>query len=462
VNPLRSLFALAGLVGLLALAGEVDPGKPAARFEVLQARWPVASTDGHVWAVRQATGPIHEWDGKQRVERPLPPHDGVINSLLTDNRNRVWAMGYEQVFLWQPNDAQWQRFPNFKSALEQCLQADPQFCLTNCADLQISFSGDGRVVMRETVPDYNSVVYFDGHSWRKWPQKDVPSGYPQFDDHGIPVIHADDNVWQFDGIGWWLSHPDPARVPPLPVSYRIPEKIQMLASSAWRIVADNDGGFWFTLQGQLFRARAGLRIAVLGRNEAAFCDDRSVRAAAVDRDGNVFLMTNYGSDCVWLPPLRPRPTTAMQTSIRGDSFQARLEAHGAGKHWFVWRLDDGNWSDPTPQSEITLDFLPNGNHTFEARAIDDFLQVDLGAARKEFSVAVDRKNQVTAEITQLFDQDFAARNRAIIGLAEQPDLALPALKQRRTNATDAERWWIDAAIQEVERAKEHQRAVPAE
>lgn len=458
MNPLYSLFALVVLGGVVAFGGELDVSQSTFQFEVLQARWPVTTTDGHVWTLRQASGPIQEWDGQHWTLRPLPPHDGVINSLLSDNRNQVWAMAYEPVFLWQPNEKQWQKFATFRAALEQCLRADPKFCLTSCTDLQISFSGDGRVVLREMVPDYNAIVYFDGQSWRKWLQKDVPSGYPQFDDHGIPVIHADDNVWQFDGIGGWLSHPDPARVPPLPVSYRIPEKIQMLASPAWRIVADNDGGFWFTLQGQLFRARAGLRIAVLGRNEAAFCDDRSVRAAAVDRDGNVFLMTNYGSDCVWLPPPRPRPTTAMQTSIRGDSFQARLEAHGTGKHWFVWRLDDGNWSDATSQSEIILDFLPNGSHTFEARAIDDFLQVDPGAARTAFSVAVNRKNQVATEIIALSDKDFAGRNQAIIGLSKQPELALPALRQRRAKATDDERWWIDAAIQEVERTRERERS----
>jgi hypothetical protein len=197
-----------------------------------------------------------------------------------------------------------------------------------------------------------------------------------------------------------------------------------------------------------------LRIPVFGAEEPnPFADGRSLRGAAVDRDGNIFLMTKRGEDCVLISSARPRPKTQMHGAIQGDSLRVRFQAERPGQDWFTWRLDDGNWSEPSSQSDVVLDFLPNGKHYFEARAIDEHLQIDPGSTRREFSVAVDRAKEVPREIAQLLGKNFSARNEAVVRLSKQPVLALPALEKARAGATDDQRWWIEAAIQEVERAK---------
>jgi hypothetical protein len=453
VNLPRQLLAISVvLLGAVVSDGiTAEPPQSLGHWEMVQIHSLVATPDGHVWALKKP-GIVQEWDGKQWGIHPLPPRDGAINQLLADNHNQVWAMRYTGLFLWRPNEQKWQEFPEFTTALEQCLRADPKFALTSQADRRISFSGDGRVVLLETAQDY-AVVYFDGHGWRKWLRSEVPLGYPQFDDDGVPVIRADQNIWQFDGVGWWQSHPYPDRVPPWPASFRIPQKIQQLAAPAWPIVSDNDGGFWYLSERRLFRARPGLRIPFFGKEEPdPFADGRSLRAAAIDRDGNIFLTTNHGEDCVFISSAKPRPKTQMHAALQGDSLRIRFGAEPPGQAWFTWRFDDGNWSEPSPRFDIALDFLPNGKHSFEARAIDEHLQIDPGSVRKEFSVAVDRAKEVTREIALLLGKDFSARNEAVVRLSRQPVLALPVLRKARARANDNQRWWIDATLQEIGRS----------
>jgi hypothetical protein len=196
-----------------------------------------------------------------------------------------------------------------------------------------------------------------------------------------------------------------------------------------------------------------LRIPFFGREGPdPFADGRSLRAAAVDRDGNIFLTTTHGEDCVFISSGKPRPKTQMRADIQGDSLRIRFDAEPPGQVWFTWRLDDGNWSEPSPHTDVVFDFLPNGKHSFEARAIDEHLQIDSGSARKGFSVAVDRAKQVTREMALLLGKNFSARNQAVIGLSKQPVLAVPLLQKARARANDDQRWWIDAAIQEIERS----------
>jgi hypothetical protein len=54
-------------------------------------------------------------------------------------------------------------------------------------------------------------------------------------------------------------------------------------------------------------------------------------------------------------------------------------------------------------------------------------------------------------VAQLFAPDFSKREVAVDALARQPATALPALRKARETATDDQRWWIDATIQECER-----------
>jgi len=83
-------------------------------------------------------------------------------------------------------------------------------------------------------------------------------------------------------------------------------------------------------------------------------------------------------------------------------------------------------------------------------------------ARKDFVVTVDREQQVMRAVKALHAADFAEREKAVHTLVRQPELALPALNQARAGASADSDWWIDAAIQEIERAKRKPPKPPGE
>ena len=63
---------------------------------------------------------------------------------------------------------------------------------------------------------------------------------------------------------------------------------------------------------------------------------------------------------------------------------------------------------------------------------------------------MDVKKHVAALIVQLKDPDYSQRDAALAALVRQPAMALPLLQSAREKAGPDERWWIDAAIQQIE------------
>ncbi|MGA2476013.1 MAG: hypothetical protein ABSF73_05280 [Terriglobia bacterium] len=55
-----------------------------------------------------------------------------------------------------------------------------------------------------------------------------------------------------------------------------------------------------------------------------------------------------------------------------------------------------------------------------------------------------------ALIQKLADPNYATREKAVAALVRQTTLALPLLQSAREKAGPDQRWWIDAAIQQIE------------
>jgi hypothetical protein len=127
----------------------------------------------------------------------------------------------------------------------------------------------------------------------------------------------------------------------------------------------------------------------------------------------------------------------------------QFETSAKGKVWFTWRVDGGEWSPPATTAEATLNWLAEGKHSIEAAALDERLQIDPTPAVAEVTIQVDSGKQIAALIEQLNDPDYTKRDAAVAALARQPDLALPQLQLAREHATADQRWWIDAAIQQI-------------
>jgi hypothetical protein len=189
-----------------------------------------------------------------------------------------------------------------------------------------------------------------------------------------------------------------------------------------------------------------------------FGDARTIKAALIDPVGNAFLETylhghpNIG-EYVIVKAQRPLPQTKLRASVEPSGFvRLQFEAQAKGNIRFTWRIDGGKWTAPIQNAETTVSWLANGKHTIEAAALDERLQIDPNPPQAEVVVHVDPRAQIAALIEQLKDSDFSVRDAAVAGLVRQPSLALPLLQSAHEKANADQRWWIDAAIQQIKDA----------
>jgi hypothetical protein len=309
--------------------------------------------------------------------------------------------------------------------------------------------------------------YFDGHIWQSWNRQQIDRSrmrsFPSpvfFDRAGNFAVNLEGTTWEYLPNGGWRSttfEPGPGTGDmPRPRQPVPPPPPGCAFSNPESVAQDRLGMYWLTYRGQLYRAMFGLCLPQISPEEhQPFIDGRAVRNVLIDPQGNAFLETylrRYGNagEYVILDARQPLPQTKVQaTANRAGNVKLRFDATVTGKVWFTWRVDDDVWSHPTQHRKATITGLADGKHRIEAAALDERLQIDPAPAVAEVQVHVDSQKQLTALIEQLNNPDFAAREAAVRALVRQPTLALPLLEAAREKAGPDQRWWIDAAIQQI-------------
>jgi hypothetical protein len=148
--------------------------------------------------------------------------------------------------------------------------------------------------------------------------------------------------------------------------------------------------------------------------------------------------------------LTPVPQTRLHATVEATgNVKLQFETQIKGKVRFTWRIDGGDWAPPTPSAETTVNWLPDGKHTIEAATLDERLQIDPNPPTTEVTIHVDPQAQIAALIEQLKDPNYSLRDAAVAALVRQPTRALPLLQAAREKAGADQRWWIDAAIQQI-------------
>ena len=176
----------------------------------------------------------------------------------------------------------------------------------------------------------------------------------------------------------------------------------------------------------------------------------------IDPRGNAFLESYFYpsgvvGEYVIVNARQPLPQTALRASVDASGkVKLRFKAKVKGPAVFTWRMDGGPWSAPTKSPGTTLEDLPNGKHRIEAAAIDGRLQIDPTPAVATIDVRVDAGKQIGELIQKLAASDYSVREKAVASLVLQAAPALPLLQAAREKAGPDQRWWIDAAIQQIE------------
>jgi hypothetical protein len=388
-------------------------------------------------------------------------------TFAADSLNRIWllpdALG-KTVAIFEPIQQTFEVYPSYADALQAQLPRRESFHLDGNLFTVPSFSPDGRICYRD---EWSQVRYFDGQKWLRWGRKEIEGtdipylGSPAFFDHaGNVAVNIGGKTWEFtEAKGWHMTDFEPglgtdqerrrrqSPAPPAGCDIGNPESIAQ----------DRLGTYWLTYRGQLYRAISGLCLPQFSPHEhQPFIDSREVRKVLIDLEGNALLETYFHlysnvGEYVIVKARPPLPKTILRAIVTpSGAVEARFSTSNPGKVWFTWRVDDGPWAAPTHKAQATLEWLPNGKHRIEAEAIDERLQIAPTPTAALVEIHVDPREQISALINRLRDPDYSVRNAAVAALAHQPALALPLLRSAREKADTDQRWWIDAAIQQIE------------
>jgi hypothetical protein len=429
----------------------------------------VADQHGHIWGFLSGDAKvISEWDGKTWGNHALPEDFDPERfwNFGVDSHDRIWLLYYfckGSVVILNPQRGNVEIYPDFSSALQAQLPVRTDFHVQGNLFTVSTFTADGQMGYRDGC---GQAHYFNGQTWQTWRPHDIDSGSrgnfdgPAFFDRaGNFAVNIAGITWEYTKAAGWkitaFEHgygTDQERTaqhyphPPPGCEINNPESVAQ----------DRLGTYWLTSHGQLYRAIPGLCVAQFPPDQRQpFSDSRTIKTALIDPEGNAFLETYFVShpnvgEYVIVNALKPLPHTKVRASVDASGIvKLDFAAQVKGKAWFTWRADGGAWTQPAENAETTVNWLGNGRHRIEAAALDERLQIDPTPAATEVEIQIDAEKQVAALIEQLRDADYGRRDAAVAALVHQPVLALPLLQSARDKAGPNERWWIDAAIQQI-------------
>src|SRR5208337_1763660 len=379
------------------------------------------------------------------------------------NRTHSGSKGIS-VAIFDPQRESFEIFPTYAEALQGQLSLRKDFNLKKNCCLAPSFTSDGRIgYLDESL----QVRYLDGQTWQQWALEDIVGSRstkmlcpPFFDRAGNLAVTRDEKTWEYTKAGGWSTTsfeqgPDTEeekRAPPA-----LPSPFACGFSAPESVARDRLGTYWLTYHHQLYRAMPGLCVAQFSSEEhQPFTDSRTVKSVYIDPAGNAFLETWFNTrpvveEYVILSARQPPPPPKLRAAVDAEgNLRLQIAAPAESKVKLSWRVNGGEWNVPTHNLETTLPWLPNGKYRIEAAAFDDRLQVDPTPAAALVEIRVNPRDQITLLINKLKDADHSVRDAAVAALVRQAALALPLLQSAREKAGPDQRWWIDAAIQQIE------------
>jgi len=429
----------------------------------------VADRQNHLWGFLSGDHKvISEWDGKTWTDHALPEDFEPLRlwNFGIDSQDRIWILhaGCEgKVTIFNPPRGNVETFPDFTAALQAQLPNRASFHVRGDRFTVPTFTPDGRIGYRDGC---SQAHYFDGRTWQSWRPQEIDNarrggfdGPAFFDRAGNFALNIAGRTWEYSpGEEWRITTyergfgTDQERLAP----HFPPPPPGCETNNPESVAQDRLGTYWLTSRGQLYRAVAGLCVPQFSPEQRQpFGDSRTIKTALIDPQGNAFLETYFHGhsnigEYVIVSARQPLPQTKLHATVGATgSVKLQFETQVKGKVRFTWRVDGGDWTPPTERAETTVNGLANGKHVIEAAALDDRLQIDPTPPATEVTIQVDPQKQLAALIEQLKDPDYSERDAAVAGLVRQPTLALPLLQSAREKAGGDQRWWIDAAIQQI-------------
>lgn len=419
----------------------------------------VQAATGDIWGFLEDGG-FHRWEqgAWQKLETPRDVLKMKDHAFVSAPGDQAWLLPMEQgpAAVLDFKSGRWETFATLEDSLQKHLRPAVQLNLRDWPGLAPVASADHPpqiAVLRQS----GELKRFANGKWQSWSMSDIAgdgakaTGGPFFDERGRLSIATSHQTWQFEDGRWHsagesaasqhrLHHSDEALVPPdCPV--------KDVSSAAY----DRHGACWIVDRHQrLWKCVFGQVVAVLQPGEP---DPRCgvVYEALTDADGNTFLRTEFGWSGGRYLAVRARLPVPVNTAPTLKTVADTLQIRFDDAAWHVWRIDGGAWSAAVNTRGHRISGLRPGKHALEVLA----LNADLTPAKKPVQTAFHIEAAADAELDTLLARlggdDLDASEAAARRLRSQGKSILPLLRARRVQASERQRWWINAILQQLEK-----------
>ncbi|MDR1304945.1 MAG: hypothetical protein LBK76_06945 [Verrucomicrobiales bacterium] len=437
-------------------------GRVAAEL-VYQRDFAVTKTrDGEIFIYDRGARLLRRWTGGGWRDYSLPVLEGRKDSnsyglaLGSDSLNRVWLIPVkpeETAYVLDLDSGQWEPPMSYLEWLSASVKnADWHFLFQSSFAQQYSreavADGHGRALLNLGK---DGLRYYADGQWRVV----KPEG------SSVKAVALDDAD---DGFLLWLHNGKVLRMnsggavsatdkifPPQQLTFG--NWVAPKAGEEWRGShgvrhAADDG--WLFAKGNLWRVKGGRMAAWFADDEAQPFVRRSVSYMGVteDRFGN-YLFFNSG-EITRVP--RRAPSAVTLTVSHSDEESASVTVSGVEGGWVRARFGGGEWGEWQRETRLDYSRLAPADYRVEVEAMNKYLEVSPPAV-VGFSIKYDVDKLTRAAAEKLFGENWDERNAAVKTLARFPEPARELLKKLaadRDRLSAADRWWLDAALQQVE------------
>jgi methylglyoxal synthase len=452
-------------------------GDPRVREIVTNGGWSL-DPKGRLWTgVNRSGEAIQAWDGEKWLKYELPKKGELrsFSRLAADTKGRVWLFPNENntaAGYFDPATETWHASGSIEAAYQTMAHDLPIFTGRRPPFQTPRADAEGRKIAFRRSHDELSL--FDGASWKTWKLTQIVPG-KRFWFRGSPFFTAEGRlrvalgiegistaVWEFGAGDIWQAvegedlYPDREAPGPQPALPPVILPAGCVTNHPDSAVSDEYGVVWLTWRGSLYRAVEGACVRVFDVNERSpFSDGRTIAGVARDARGNFILETGRSdassvSEPFLLKPAGPLPAVQLSVEKTGaDSGLVHLQSDAPGRRFQV-RLSGRPWQS-IHKDKLELTHLSSGEHQVEAVALDEQLQASTPLAVVKIQVAIDPAAQIVATIAHLREPTQARREAAVAALVRIGASANVPLRQARASADESLQWWIDVALQEIER-----------
>jgi hypothetical protein len=414
--------------------------------------------------------PVKRWTGHDWQSLPLTKCKGP---LAADSLERVWVIPpeiYGTTKIWNPRTSMWSEYPTYKQALIEESRKEPfRFTFkvySPSSTKQAVFGNDGTIAYHSGSVRPREFSFYDGKEWSEVKARDLGGKYHFSDiaanDAGniCVLLHRADWM-EYQGKGVWTPTKQPPQHQPEGFGYNPPNELRKRAydlqgKNKSNSVMIHSGVVWLAANGNLVRLLQNKVSYWFDEEEIQpFMDGRQVLGVLKDQWDNTLVLTGAVSRQIVFLPKKEMPAVALV--VKKSAMDAiEISAPQGATGWMRWKMDESGWCDWAEAGEYSFDALDPGTYVVETQYLDDQLnEQGVVQIRVELDYSIDKL--IRAASKDLFSRDWDKRHHAVTVFARFHQRAaekLSELRHKRAELNEADRWWLAATEQVVERSSQ--------